>query len=117
MGLSEADFQANVVQLAQITGWWIHHDRGDYRECIAGDPGFPDLVLARRGRVVFAELKSDTGRLSANQIEWLTRLSGVTGWDRDRVAMRISTPNAESVEFYVWRPADIDRVGQVLRKR
>jgi len=93
----EAEFQANVVQLATTTGWRVHHDRGDYRECIAGDPGFPDLVLARGGRVVFAELKSDKGKPSAAQLEWLFAVS--------------SRPRAE---LHLWRPSDIDEIGRVL---
>lgn len=70
----EAEFQANIIQLAKTLGWLVHHDRGDYRECIGGDAGFPDLVLAKAGRVIFLELKSDTGKPTAAQQEWLKAL-------------------------------------------
>ena len=34
-----------------------------------GDTGFPDLVIARDGQVIFAELKSAKGRLVAQTRE------------------------------------------------
>lgn len=38
-------------------------------------PGVPDLcIVLPRGRMAFAELKSDTGRLSGNQEYWRDRL-------------------------------------------
>jgi hypothetical protein len=37
---------------------------------IQGDAGFVDLVLARRGSVVFAELKTERGKLTDEQIVW-----------------------------------------------
>jgi hypothetical protein len=98
--MREADFQKNVVELAQITGWRIHHDRGDYRECIAGDPGFPDLVIARRGLVHFMELKSDRGVVSEHQRAWIEEL---------RVGARYSVG--------VYRPSDIDMIGKILSSR
>jgi hypothetical protein len=107
--ISEEDFHRNIVQLAQTTHWRIHHDRGDYRQCIAGDPGFPDLVLARDGRVIFAELKSETGVLSASQVGWLGALIGEP-W--------IGAPNFQrDIEVYVWRPADIERIAKILSPR
>ena len=68
--MTEAEFQANVIDLAKTLGWRIHHDRGDYRQCIAGDPGFPDLVLAKDGRVLFLELKSEKGKMTEAQGAW-----------------------------------------------
>jgi hypothetical protein len=41
-----------------------------------GDVGFPDLVLARGGRVVFMELKSQRGVVSAAQRRWIDALQG-----------------------------------------
>lgn len=70
----EKDFQANIIQLAQTLGWMIHHDRGDYRECIGGVSGFPDLVLAKGRRVIFLELKSETGKITPNQQQWMNAL-------------------------------------------
>lgn len=100
--LTEADFQSMIVARAEALGWRVHHDRGDYRQCIAGDPGFPDLVMARDGRVVFAEVKAAKGRLSAHQRLWLTEL----GFDAD--------PPDRMVEVYVWRPEHWPQIVEVL---
>ena len=113
----EAEFQANVVQLAKTTGWLIHHDRGDYRQTIAGDAGFPDLVMARAARVIFAELKSDEGNLTDTQIKWLTALSG-SPWSGGTTGfLRPVVNGAGSIEFYVWRPPDIDLIAKVLSRQ
>jgi hypothetical protein len=56
---------------------------------MAGDTGFPDLVLVRDGRLLFVELKAERGKASPEQGEWLEALSGVHG-----------------IEVCLWRPAD-----------
>ena len=106
--ISEADFLANVVQLATTLGWLVHHDRparrgdGSWATHIQGDPGFPDLVLARGGRAVFAELKSETGRTTASQRAWISALTPRDG---------LGPP---SHEVYLWRPQDMDQIAKVL---
>jgi hypothetical protein len=65
-----------------------------------GDPGFPDLVLARRGRVIFAELKSEKGHLTKEQASWLGHLSSVRG--------------TIAPEVYEWRPSDLPEIQSVL---
>lgn len=61
------------------------------------ESGFPDLVLVRRPRVIFAELKAERGRLLDAQRDWLAAL-------RDC-----------SVESYLWRPSDWPEIERVLR--
>jgi hypothetical protein len=43
---------------------------------VQGHPGFPDLVLARDGEVLFRELKTDRGRLTEAQRHSLEVLGG-----------------------------------------
>ena len=59
--------------------------------------GWPDLVLAKPGRLIFAELKSDTGKASPEQDDVLGALT-VAG-----------------AEAYIWRPKDIDLIVEILR--
>lgn len=68
----ERDFQAKVLELAKLTGWFVYHTFDSRRS----EPGFPDLVLVhpRQGRVLFRELKTDTGQLSLHQVKWLQAL-------------------------------------------
>jgi hypothetical protein len=43
---------------------------------VQGDVGAPDLLLARGGVVLLAELKADRGRLGPGQREWLAEAGG-----------------------------------------
>lgn len=98
----EKDFQAAVLQLAKLRGWRTAHfgntvkivRRGDGYKTIAdkGAAGFPDLVLVRKARLIFAELKLDKGRLEQSQKEWLEAL--------EQAGMVV----------YVWRPRDWDEI-------
>ena len=101
--LSERDFQDNVIELAQTLGWVVHHDRparqGEgWVTPIQGDPGFPDLVLAKGGRVIFAELKSEKGKVTDDQEAWLLELPN--GYPESNV--------------FVWRPSDLEQIQKVL---
>lgn len=96
--MAEDALQESVVDLAATYGWLVHHTRpartaaGSWRTPIQGHKGFPDLVLAQPGRVLFVELKSTHGALSDAQQEWANVLS------------RIGSDPA--VTWRVWRPAD-----------
>jgi hypothetical protein len=93
--VTEAQWQAQVVQLAELYGWRWYHTHDSRRS----PAGFPDLVLWRE-RVVFAELKTDTGRLTPDQNVFRMQMLRVSG-----------------VEHYVWRPRDFDDVKAVLERR
>jgi hypothetical protein len=73
--MNEADYQARIIDTARLHGWRCAHFRPahtakGWRTPIEGDRGFPDLVLARDGHIIIAELKSDRGRLGPGQSEW-----------------------------------------------
>lgn len=80
--LSEAQWQQRVMDAARAAGWLVVHfrpamtQRGRWITPMAGDAGFPDLVLAKGGRVLIAELKSDSGKPTAAQKAWLAALGG-----------------------------------------
>ena len=89
--MSEAEWQDVVEQFARLHGWWVWHDNDPRRN----REGFPDLVLIRE-RVVWAELKSDTGKLRPGQQAMIARLS------------------AAAAEVHVWRPGDWSTVQTLL---
>lgn len=100
--MSEADLLANVVARATQAGWRVAHiNDGLYRlavkagraDALVGAVGFPDLVLAREGRVVFAELKSARGKIRPEQSAWLNELLPVLADAAHQV--------------YIWRPAHL----------
>ena len=78
---TEAEFQADIVAFAKAHGWMVYHTL-DSR---GSDPGFPDLVLVRakldgEAECIFAELKSETGKVSVAQSEWATALPNYRLW-------------------------------------
>ena len=95
---TEAQFQQRIVDLATMLGWHCIHFRsvytsGRWRTPLTGHAGFPDLVLARNGVVIAAELKTARGRLTAEQQAWLRALG-----DHGRI----------------WRPSDWDTIVATL---
>ena len=125
--LSERDFQEQIIQLAKLHGWMVHAERpartkDGWRTAIQGDPGFPDLVLAREGVVIYAELKSEKGRLSPAQIEWSVALHEVDQRARDQAfavqeSRGLPHPSIEVVvRSFIWRPSDWDEIEKVLRE-
>jgi hypothetical protein len=83
--ISERALTALVIAVAQGLGWRVYHPRparersGEWCTPVAGDgSGYPDLTLVRH-RLVYVELKSQTGRLSDDQRAWLDALSRVPG--------------------------------------
>jgi VRR-NUC domain len=103
--LSEEDWQRLVVDAARYHRWRVFHTRpartaAGWRTPVSGDgAGFVDLVLVRPPRVLFVELKSQRGRLSALQEAWLADLAECPG-----------------VERYVWRPSDWETVMEILQR-
>jgi hypothetical protein len=91
----EHAFLQRVRQTAQLFGWRIYHTHDSRRS----EPGFPDVVLVRDGRLIFAELKTDTGRITAAQLAWLTALE-----------------QCSNVEAHIWRPRDWPAVLRTLRE-
>jgi hypothetical protein len=98
----ESILQSQVIQLAKMNGFRVHHARpvqqanGRWLTAIAGDAGFPDLVLAHAERgVLFLELKAENGKLSPGQVMWGNALS-------------------KHVEYYLIRPQDLEKLAKRL---
>ncbi len=94
--ISEEEFQAQILDLARMSGWRCYHTFDSRRSA----PGFPDLVLVREPVLVFAELKTDTGRLRPEQREWLEALRRCGG-----------------VEARLWKPSDFEEIERMLCSR
>ena len=90
--VTEKEFDKQVRELSDIYGWKRYHT---YRSKHS-PAGFPDLVLVRDGRLIFAELKSEMGRLTPAQGEWLTAL------------------RQAGAEAYVWYPSQLQEIADLL---
>lgn len=84
--MSERELQNHIVDAAHKRGWLVMHVRpaqkrdGQYVTPIQGDAGFPDLVLARNGRRIFAELKREGKDPEPAQELWLAALGDAHVW-------------------------------------
>lgn len=77
--MTEADYVTRIIDTAHTLGWHVAHFRPartsrGWRTPMQGDPGFPDLVLARNGRVLLVEIKTNRGRIRHQQRAWLDAL-------------------------------------------
>lgn len=90
--VTESAFQAQVIEYAEARLWLVYHTYRSTRS----PAGFPDLVLVRLSRCIFAELKTEKGRPSPAQLKWLDALdlAGETA--------------------YLWRPSDWERICELL---
>ena len=92
---TEKEFLQTVRELAQLYGWLCYHTWNSQHS----PAGFPDLVLVRPPRVVFAELKVGRNRPTPAQQQWLNMLGA-----------------CPQVEAYLWTPNDWPQIEQVLRR-
>ena len=101
--LTEAQFQKQVTDLATRLGWsWLHVERmgneqGRWRTPVSGPlgKGWPDLVLIRRGSLLWVELKGPNGVMTQAQKD--------LGIVLNKVA-----------PYYVLRPSDFNQIVEVL---
>ncbi len=71
--MTENELKHAVLRIARLNGW-MQYNQPQRAMRSAGDHGFPDLVLARGGRAVFMELKTEVGLQTALQHAWSQEL-------------------------------------------
>ena len=97
--LGEKDFQNTVIELAELHGWIVYHVANVKHHLRArSSVGFPDLVAVRPPRVIFAELKTEKGKVTPDQRIWFRALL-----------------DSGKVEVYLWRPSMWDQIVRILR--
>ena len=94
--ITERDFSQQIIDLNRKAnlGWNIYRTWSSRHS----PAGFPDLTLLRDKVLLFAELKSEKGKVSPAQEEWLQGLSLV-----------------ETVDVHLWRPSQWPEIEEVLR--
>ena len=103
--VSEAEFQATVIEMARALGWRVHAERtgasksGRWSTPVQGNPGWPDLCLVRERVLLFMELKRESTRaqLTTEQKFWLMHLNMVPG-----------------VTAALFRPSDMPTIRELL---
>lgn len=96
-GLSEDEFQQQIIDYAHLRGWRVAHFRpaqladGRWVTPVQADgKGFPDLLMIRGTRLLVAELKVGKNTVADDQWEWINAFRGVYG----------------NVECHIWHPSD-----------
>jgi len=90
LAVSEKAFQQQVIDLAHLYGYLVYHTHDSRRSA----PGFPDLTFAHptRGDFFLAELKSERGRVTPHQEQWIAALQRA------------------GIQCYIWRPSMWDDI-------
>ena len=101
--ISEKLLQEKVRQAALLNGYLYYHTFNAYRS----PEGFPDCVMLnpKKRRLIIAELKSETGKLTDKQQEW------IDGW--------MSVFSVSTADVYVFgplRPSNFDSLWEVLSR-
>ena len=83
--MPEKGWQQEVIAYAHDHGWRVAHFRPartarGWRTPMQGDPGFPDLVLARDGAVLLIELKKWGEHPSEEQLDWIMAAGDAGQW-------------------------------------
>ncbi len=92
--ITEKQLMSQVKDLAKIYHWKLYHPfLSKWSE-----KGYPDITLIRPPRIIFAELKRDTGKLTPSQLEWAELLKACPG-----------------VEYHLWKPSNFESIVEVLR--
>lgn len=91
--ISEAAWQSRVTDYCDLLGLWWHHTPDSRRS----NAGLPDLLIVGTGGFMFAELKSEKGKVRPEQHRVIERLIAAGGDAR------------------VWRPSDWPSVEHTLR--
>ncbi len=88
----EKEWQKRVEDVLRQYGWLVFHTLRSK----GSTPGYPDICAVKGERLLYAELKTEKGRLSEAQNEWMDALARVP-----------------CAEVYIWRPSQFDEVLEV----
>jgi hypothetical protein len=105
--MTEDELLVAITEAATLLGWRWHHVRRSDRAIQQGHQGFPDLVLARAGRVLFLELKRHDGTVAPWQQDWIEAVRGAGD--------RALTGAGGWVDALVVRPVDLDAILRELQ--
>ena len=94
----ESEWQQLVEDAAIAHGWLVHHS------FMSSGAGFPDLVLLKRGKLLFVELKIDNGKVE-NEVQLLSAQQWV--WGQKLL-------NAGH-HWDIWLPINWENIQHVLR--
>lgn len=96
-----------MLDYARLMGWRCYFTWNSKHS----PAGYPDLTMVRPPRLVFAELKSEHGRVTAEQAAWLQDLCQIAN-----VSVMHGDPPVHDVQVFIWRPSDWAEIERELAK-
>jgi hypothetical protein len=114
--MTEKELRTSIVRAAREFGWRVYFTWSSMHS----PAGFPDLVLVRSARLIFAELKAEKGKTTPDQDAWLADLRQINEYVAARSRVQIADGTWVNFtgyvppEVYVWRPADLEDAYRVL---
>lgn len=102
LDITEKQFSKQLEDLFKLFGWKYSHTYEQTHYARRSTKGFPDYVAVRDGLIIFAELKSEKGKLTEEQEAWIKELGAVE-------------KHSLGVMVFVWRPSDINKIVEILR--
>lgn len=94
---TELEFQKWIADLARENGWKVQCNPDARKSTQFSTPGFPDLILARSGWLLFIECKMPSKTIRKEQKEWLLLLGSYS-----------------EADIFVWEPKDVDEIKNVI---
>ena len=90
--MTERELRLAIVTAASYNDWLWSYNPDSRR--VQGDPGLPDLILARGGVTLAIELKTNAGRFRDGQRRWAEAMgadlyAAVRADDLDRILRRL----------------------------
>ena len=111
--ISEKQFEAQIKDLAKIYHWKYYHTW----KSIHSPAGFPDIVMVKPPRLIFAELKSEKGKITPEQEEWLSLLRQCGSYPSSSlIDDKGLTLVYQRLGVYLWRPSDFETIIEILKR-
>jgi len=96
-GITERQFTQQVIQLLKLCGFDLVYHTFNSMHSVKGFPDVVDLWLSDT-RLLFAELKSDNGKVTDEQVGWIMAL------------------REAGQEAHIWRPAEWDSIVRIIQE-
>jgi hypothetical protein len=102
LAMTEDELLQGLTDALTYCGWrWMHVRRSDLA-IVQGHQGFPDVVAARAGELLFLELKTEGGRATDDQVAWLR-------------AVQLDGDNDGRIRAAIVRPSTYDATLELIR--
>lgn len=116
-----------IVGAAEATGWLVKHvpspmvadKRTGMWRPFARAAGLPDLFMLHSDppRLIIAEVKGETGKLSPKQQEFLQAAQAVADAQDQALNMLTSEFQPRTLGVYAWAPKDMSIIEEILKTR